>query len=49
MKHAMVKQTESGEIREDKDLEPGQYVLILTILDKNSGNTLTKNLNFEVK
>jgi hypothetical protein len=49
MKYSVAKQTEAGEVREDKDLEPGQYILIIKILDKNSGNTLTKNVNFEVK
>jgi hypothetical protein len=49
MKYTVVKQTDAGEVKEDKDLEPGQYVLVIKILDKNSGYTLTKNVDFEVK
>ncbi|HEX9902871.1 MAG TPA: hypothetical protein VGB72_08420 [Acidobacteriota bacterium] len=49
MKHAVLKQTEAGEVKEENDLAPGKYVLAIKILDKNSGNTLTKNVDFEVK
>lgn len=49
MKYTVFKQTEAGEVKEEKDLEPGKYVLALKIMDKNSGNTLTKNVDFEVK
>jgi len=49
MKHTLLKQTEAGEVKEEKDLEPGNYVLTIKIMDKNSGNTLAKNVDFEVK
>jgi len=49
MKYSVFKQTEAGEVKEEKYLETGKYVLALKIMDKNSGNTLTKNVDFEVK
>jgi hypothetical protein len=49
MKHTTLKQTDAGEVKEEKDLDPGKYVLVLKVMDKNSGNTLTKNVDFEVK
>ncbi len=49
MKYSVFKQTEAGEVKEDKDLETGKYVLAVKIMDKNSGNTLAKNVDFEVK
>jgi hypothetical protein len=49
MKYTLVRQEESGEVREDKDLEPGKYVLAIKILDKNTGSTLTESVDFEVK
>jgi len=49
LKRTLISQTEAGETREEKDLEPGSYVLVIKILDKNSGNAVTKTVSFEIK
>ncbi|MBN2200223.1 MAG: hypothetical protein JW747_10285 [Candidatus Aminicenantes bacterium] len=48
LKRTLITQSEAGETREEKDLEPGSYVLVIKILDKNSGNTVTKTVPFTV-
>jgi hypothetical protein len=49
MKKTIVTQADTGETKEEKDLEPGSYVLVIKITDKNSGNSVTKNVPFEVR
>jgi hypothetical protein len=41
--------SEAGERTESRDLPPGNYTLVITILDKTSGNTTTKTVDFEMK
>lgn len=48
----LVKSTKDGtttEKREERDLEPGSYILNIEITDKLSGKTLTKSINIEYK
>lgn len=48
----LIKTTKEGkteERREEKDLEPGKYILKLDIKDNVSGNSGTKTVTFEVK
>ncbi len=50
MKQTMLITSETGEERrETRDLEPGNYILVIDIKDKISGNSATKHLEFEVK
>ncbi|MBM3296499.1 MAG: hypothetical protein FJY83_02760 [Candidatus Aminicenantes bacterium] len=49
LKRSLVTQTEAGEKREDKNLEAGNYALMIKITDKNTGLSVTKNLNFIVQ
>lgn len=51
-KTVMIKTTKEGkttERQEQRDLEPGNYALSITINDKLSGKSLNKLVNFEVK
>ncbi len=47
-KHVIIK-SEEGEKREIQDIEPGKYTLVLKIVDKLSGNTVEKKIDFEVR
>ncbi|OGD11314.1 MAG: hypothetical protein A2Y86_04885 [Candidatus Aminicenantes bacterium RBG_13_62_12] len=49
LKRMVVTKTEAGETQEEKDLEPGSYILVIKIQDRNSGYSTTKNVPFEVK
>ena len=49
LKKTTVTKSESGEKTEVKDLEAGSYTLSLKIVDKVSGKTITKSVNFQVK
>lgn len=49
LKRALITQSEAGETREEKDLEPGRYALDIKIVDKNSGNSVTKTVSFEIR
>ncbi len=40
---------EAGERTETRDLPPGNYTLVINILDKTSGNSVTKSVDFEMK
>jgi hypothetical protein len=47
-KHVIIK-SEEGEKHETRDIEPGKYTLVLKIVDKISGNTVEKKVDFEVR
>jgi hypothetical protein len=46
--HVIIK-SEEGEKREERDIEAGKYTLVLKIVDKRSGNTVEKKVDFEVR
>lgn len=46
--HVIIK-SEEGEKNEERDLEAGKYTLVLKIVDKVSGNTVEKKVDFEVR
>ncbi len=41
--------SDAGERTETRDLPPGNYTLVITALDKTSGNQVTKTVDFEMK
>ncbi len=49
MKAKVIIKSEGEEKREDRDLEPGIYTFALKIKDNNTGKSLDKNINFEIK
>lgn len=49
LKKTTVTKSESGERTEEKDIEAGKYTLSLKIVDKVSGKSITKSVNFQVK
>jgi hypothetical protein len=49
LKKTTVTKSESGEKTEMKDIEAGKYALSMKILDKVSGKSITKSIDFQVK
>jgi hypothetical protein len=49
LKQTLIITSEEGERKETRNLEPGKYTLSLKILDKISGKSETKTIDFEVK
>lgn len=49
MKKTVVIKSEEGEKKEQRDLEPGNYTLQISIEDKVSGNSVKKSIDFDVK
>jgi len=49
MKKTVVIKSEEGEKKEQRDLEPGNYTLHISIEDKVSGNSVKKSIDFDVK
>ena len=49
MKRTVIIKSESGEQRESRDLESGNYTLSMKITDKISGKSVNKSIDFEVK
>jgi len=49
LKKTVVVKSESGEKEESRDLEPGEYTLLIKITDKISGLTVEKRFDFVVK
>lgn len=49
LKKTVVVKYESGEKEESRDLEPGEYTLLIKITDKISGLTMEKKVDFVVK
>jgi len=45
----LIKSEKEGEKKESRDLAVGNYTLVIKILDKVTGNAVTKNIDFEVK
>jgi len=41
--------SEEGDRTETRDLPPGNYTLVINILDKTSGNSVSKSVDFEMK
>jgi len=46
--HVIIK-SEEGERREERNIEAGKYTLVLKIVDKLSGNSVEKKVDFEVR
>ena len=47
-KTVIIKSETEGEKKEDQDLEPGKYTLSINIIDKISGNSISKKIDFEI-